>query len=101
MKIHRGDLEPSLSVTPTSNGTPVDLAGAVAVRVHLMREDLTVMDRAATVQGGAAVYAWAAGETDTIGVLDVEVEVTWGTATAPRPQTFPADEQVHIVPALA
>lgn len=87
MKQH--DLEPQLRLVVLDGTVPVDLTNAAAV-VLIVRG---VIDRAPmtkhadqTNHRGEVSYDWQAGDTDTVGEFDLEVEAMWpGT----RPQTFP------------
>lgn len=86
-----GDLEPPLIVELSSPDDPVDVTPATGIRV--IGRDSTrdiIFDRAPTgflVVGSTSVITMdlQAGDTDTAGLIQVEVEVTWPVG---RPQTF-------------
>ena len=66
----RGDTFPPLALTVTENALPLDLTAAVA-------------DAAA----GEIEYEWQAGDTDTSGEYNLEVEIEWaagGFQTVPN-----------------
>lgn len=105
LTMYTGDLEPDLEVTLSSSDGPVDITTAVSTRIigrRLVSKNPDVyeevFDRAPTstaVVGDTSVVtmAWVAGDTDDIGRIQVEVEVTWPGA---RPQTFRADGGVDV-----
>jgi hypothetical protein len=92
--IKRNDREPDLVMTLTQNGAPWPIpAGSTAkIIMKLPGAGVPKVDAAVVIdadQGtnpGKVSYAWAAGNTDTEGVYDVEVQVTLSsgeTATFP------------------
>lgn len=97
MTMYVGDLEPGLELTCMDNRTPVNLTGATAVRVIGAINGVVIFDRAATSFAGTAgvvTMAWQAGDTDTVGLMNIEAEVMWPSS---RPQTFRAVRGVQIL----
>lgn len=95
MKQH--DLEPSLEVQLLSGTTPVDLSQATTVQFLMASRKtglkvsgaMTVADQTAPTTLGVVTYTWRAGDTDTVGDFNAEIQVTWA---AEKPQTFPAHD---------
>jgi len=90
-KIKRHDTAPAFTATlQDANNDAVDISGAAVL--FLMRNPRTrelKVSSAATITDAAAgriSYAWAAGDTDTPGVYQVEVQVTFGSGEV---ETFP------------
>ncbi len=88
----RGDRLPTYRTTLRDGSAPVDLTGTT-VRFRMWREGaatnkvdapMTLVDAA----GGVVDYAWAAGDTDTVGVYRTEVEVTFADG---RQRTWEGD----------
>ncbi len=88
----RGDRLPTYRVTLTQDNTPVNLTGATA-RFRMWADGaatnkvdalMTLVDAA----GGVVDYAWAVGDTDTVGVYRSEVEVTFADG---RQRTWEGD----------
>lgn len=103
MNIKRGDLEPDLTITCTSNGSAVDLTAATSIQVVVRAEGAStpLFTRTATGNAsGVVTMPWTAGDTDTVGRLLVEVLVTWPGS---KPQRFPATSYlpVDVVPNLS
>lgn len=101
-KIKRGDLEPPLEISCTRDGTSVDLTNADSVHVvlaHSVSGETPVRREASGTADGKVVMAWQAEDTDVVGIINVEVEVTWPGG---RPETFPDDDYlaVEVVPDL-
>ena len=88
----RGDRLPSLECTLTGgkNNRPVDLTSATSIRaVALQNENYLFADGYKTVTGdasGVVVLPWGVGETDTVGLIEMEFQVTWPGSI---PQSFP------------
>lgn len=101
MTIRTGDLEPDLVVVLSAD-EPVDTTGAtLRVIGSLSGVDELVIDRAPTAVAVVGTttevtLAWAPGDTDVPGFLNIDVEVSWPTD---RVQTFSSDG-VTIEPAL-
>ena len=100
MRMFTGDLKPDLIVT-LSGDTPVDATDAESVRIIGKRNGEVVIDEAVDpgnieVVGDTStvLYQWQAGETDTPGYIEIEVELSWPGA---RKQTFRADSKVAVV----
>jgi hypothetical protein len=99
--IKQHDLEPSLEVQLLSGTDPVDLsqAAAVALFVYSRRTGLkvsgsmTIADQTVTANLGVVTYAWRSGDTDTVGVFNAEIQVTW---PGDKPQTFPAHQYFTV-----
>lgn len=90
-QMKRNDRRPRYRVQLTSNGVPVDLTGAASVKFIMKQNNTIKVNKAAmtivTAATGIVEYAWAAGDTDTSGDYNVEVEVDWGSSVF---QTFPS-----------
>ncbi|QNN52490.1 hypothetical protein [Nocardioides mesophilus] len=87
--IKRGDLLPPWQATLTDAGAPIDLTTASSVKVLFLKPgDSVATSRAATSADAAGVVKmdWLPGDTDVVGDLVAEVEVTWPGS---KPQTFP------------
>lgn len=89
MRMFQGDLDPDLEVTLSDPDVSVDTTSAT-VRVIGKRDDVIVFDRAPTsnvLVGNTSVItmAWQPGDTDEVGRIAIEVEVTWPGV---QPQTF-------------
>lgn len=83
-EIKRNDRRPYFRVQLTQNNDPADLTTAIAgSTVKLNRLAMTFVDRPT----GIVQYAWAAGDTDTSGDYNIEVEVDRGGAEY---ETFPS-----------
>lgn len=102
-RIKQHDLEPPLVIDVS--GSSGNLNGVVSWKVIGKRGSTIVFtDTAPTIvistpTAAVVTHRWVAGETDVIGVLNIEVEATWPTG---RPQTFPPDgySTVRIEPDL-
>jgi hypothetical protein len=99
VRMYTNDLEPDLEVTLASSDGPVDVSTASSIRVIGKRGTDIIFDRAPTdtdIVGDTSVVtmAWQAGDTDEIGRIQVEVEVTWPGV---RPQTFRPDGGVDVL----
>jgi hypothetical protein len=91
-EIKRGDRRPYWQGTLKANGDPVDLTDATSASFIMKlgttgtpkvnKGAMTFVDR----PNGVVRYAWAAGDTDTSGDYNVEVEVSWSGEL----QTFPS-----------
>ena len=89
--IKQNDTKPSLSVQLLSDGSAVDLTGAM-VKFHMG----TIIDAAATIVNAATgnvKYNWAVGDTATAGKFNAEFEVTFSDGTV---ETFPNDGYLLI-----
>lgn len=96
----RGDLAPRWQATlydgPPEAGNEVDLSNANDVKVICWFDGEVLFTRAladGVTRGtgatqGLVTMPWETGDTDHVGELMFEVEVTW---PGPMPQTFPAD----------
>lgn len=97
LEIKRNDRRPYFRVQLTNKvdnvETPADLSTAIAARIimktgttgtpKINRAAMTFIDK----PNGIVQYAWAAGDTDTDGTYNVEVEIDWGGSEF---QTFPS-----------
>lgn len=111
-RIKQHDLKPSLQVVllsdmpqqdpglpPQSN--PVNLTQATAARLLMSSRRtglkvsgaMTIADQSVVANLGLVTYDWQAGDTDTVGQFDAEIEVTWPTG---KPQTFPANQYFTV-----
>lgn len=101
-KIKRGDTGPKFRATLNdADGDPIDLTGAAAL--FMMRD---VNSRAIKVAAGAMTildaalgrveYAWVTADTDTAGIYEAEVQVTFSDGLI---ETFPNDghHRVEVV----
>lgn len=92
LEIKRGDTLPPLTITLTDDGA-VDLTAAQSIRVIGTRAGVEVFDRTATGDAaGVVVMDFQTGDTDTVGRILVEVEVTWDDGV----QTFPPDTYLAV-----
>lgn len=92
MSLHVGDTAPRYTGTLTSDGAPVNLAGAT-IRLHFRKPNRDVLEMDATPDGDPTLgkvigAAWGAGDVDQAGAWTVETEVTYSDATQ---QTFGPD----------
>lgn len=95
MDMKRGDLEPALVLTVEDADGLADLDLVLSWRIlGKLRGVLVVDDAPDTVEVdplndalATLTRAWVAGETDTVGDMQVEVEATW---PGDRKQTFPS-----------
>jgi hypothetical protein len=90
-RIKQHDLEPPLVIDVS--GSAGDLSTVASWKVVGKRGSTVVFsdtdpDVVVNDPPTSAVvsHSWAAGETDTVGVISIEVEATW---PGDRPQTFP------------
>lgn len=88
--MYTGDLEPDLEVELSSTDDDVDVSTATSVRILGKRRGELIFDRPPSdtevVDGKSVVtMVWQAGDTDEVGQIQIEVEVTWPGV---RPQTF-------------
>lgn len=86
----RGDTFPPLALTVTENALPLDLTAADTVKV-IMKTDagaaLVFTAAVADAAAGEIEYEWQAGDTDTSGEYNLEVEIEWaagGFQTVPN-----------------
>jgi hypothetical protein len=96
-KLKRNDTSPSISGTCQDvDGVAVDITGA-SVRFHMIdKDDVTVVDYAATIASAAAGtvrYDWLAADTDVGGGFRGEFEVTYSDSTI---ETFPNTGYIPI-----
>ena len=89
--IKRGDTLPALTATllEPDGKTPVDLTNSTVVFQMRDRKNTLVLEGDCTVLddvGGRVEYEWQEGDTDTVGAMRGEFEITSdaGTATAPN-----------------
>lgn len=97
MKMYTGDLKPDLVLTLSAD-SPVDVLSATDIRILGRHDDTLVFDREpnlTTIDGDTSVLTmyWQDGDTDNVGRVTVEVEVTWPGL---KPQTFRAKGGVDI-----
>ena len=88
LQLKRGDTLPSLEITITDDGYPVDLTGAVVRVIGSMQGGAVVFDEVITGDvTGKVIRDWKEGDTSTAGLMLIETVVTWpaGTRTFPVP----------------
>lgn len=102
--LKQGDTLPALRLTlKNAEGVPLSLVGAsVVFRMRGLNSTALLIQEAPTVinaAGGVIEYAWKAGQTNTVGVFYVEVELTYidGRQTVPTNGFI----ELHIVPRLS
>lgn len=101
MTLKRGDTQPVLRIALTDGitGLPVDLSAAVGIRVIGTRNTAALFDRAPDPYGpgeqvaGIVTMSWHAADTETTGVIEIEVEVTWVDTTI---HTFPGSGSLRV-----
>jgi hypothetical protein len=100
LTLKRHDTAPAAQIAlEDASRNPVDLTEAASVDFHMKLQNGTDLKvrRAAIVQSpatdGVVVHNWLAGDTDTAGLFNVEIEVTWNDGTV---QTFPADNYITV-----
>lgn len=99
--IKQHDLEPGLEVQLLSGTDPVNLTQASSARLLMYSRKtglkvagaMTITDQTVTANTGVVTYAWQAGDTDTVGIFNAEIQVDW---PASRPQTFPAHQYFTV-----
>jgi hypothetical protein len=96
--MYTGDLKPDLDVVLSNPDSPVDVSSASNIRIMGRRGDTLLFDRSpdetdTTGDTSVVTMYWVDGDTDTIGRIQIEVEVTWPGL---KPQTFRADGGVDI-----
>ncbi|HEY9415894.1 MAG TPA: hypothetical protein VIQ30_14115 [Pseudonocardia sp.] len=91
-RIKQHDLEPPVVIDVS--GSAGDLTTVMSWKVIGKRGTTVVFTDASPVvvvndppTSAAITHNWVAGETDTAGVISIEVEATW---PGDRPQTFPS-----------
>jgi hypothetical protein len=79
-------------------GTAVNIAGMTAKFIMRNRATQVIKVNAAAIitdgANGKCEYSWLAGDTDTAGLYDAEVEVT---DAANKKMTFPNDGHIEVV----
>lgn len=97
--IKQGDLEPPLFIAV--GGVDGDLSGVADWEVvgydddgELFRDTGAQFIAGATPQVGSVKHVWAAGETDNLGSMYVEVSAIW---PGDRRQTFPPRNHCRVV----
>jgi hypothetical protein len=95
MRMYRGDLRPDLVITLRDGKQTLDLTHVDAIHVIGYRNNALLFRRAVTGSAqGVVSMEWQSGDTDIVGRIEVEVEVTWA---GNKPQTFRPVEVVDIV----
>lgn len=98
MIVYVGDLEPTLEVTITRDGSPVDLTTATGVTMTASLDGQVLFtNSAATVTdatNGVVQRAWQTADTDTAGLVSLRVTITWPTS---RKETIAVAEAVRIL----
>ncbi len=98
-KIKRGDLAPALTITVTDKGKVVDLTEAASVRVIGVMDGTEIIDRGATTftELGIVTLDLLPGDTDTVGIIIIEVEIMW---PGNKPQSVRTDNRLIVTPDL-
>lgn len=99
--IKQYDLRPDLKVRLLDEDVPVDLTNAAAARFIMSSRrrgikvdaTMTILDQTEEDTLGVVSYAWADGDTDTVGDFNAEVQIMWPSG---RPQTFPASGYIQV-----
>jgi hypothetical protein len=97
LTMKRGDTKPDLRIACTINGQdPVNLAAANQVRLIGVRPGQgRVIDTVLTGGvDGIVTYNWQPEDTEQVGRILVEVEVTWSDGTT---QTFPGTGYLTVI----
>lgn len=92
----QNDLRPVLQIRLLDAKVPVDLTGASAIKFFMssrktglkVQGTMSAADQNVLATRGVVTYEWQAGDTDTVGDFQAEVQVMW---PASKPQTFPSD----------
>lgn len=92
LTIKRGDTRPVLGAQLTDNASPLNLTTATAVKMlmRLPAGPSPKVEAACTITNastGTITYTWQTGDTDTVGLYNVEFEITWndgGIQTVPN-----------------
>ena len=95
--IKRNDTSPSIAGTvKDADGNAVDITGS-SVRFHMLdKDDVVVVDAAATIvsaANGQVRYDWQAADTDVAGAFKGEFEVTYSTGYI---ESFPNTSHIPI-----
>lgn len=96
LRLKAGDRHPPFSATLKAGGAAVDLTGSTVlliIRNQTTAEVDTFAMSIVSATAGTVTYEWGAGETDTAGTYDAEIEVTFGDGTK---QTFPTKEYLTV-----
>jgi hypothetical protein len=96
--MYTGDEKPDLELTLSADD-PVNTSTATAVRIIGRVNGTIIFDRApstTTIVGDTTVLTmlWQSADTDQIGRIQIEVEVTW---PGDKQQTFRADGGVDVL----
>ncbi len=97
-RMKQNDLAPALDIQLLDGGEALDLSQAIGAK-FIMRDRTGVKVSAAmsirdqTQYKGVVRYQWVLGDTDTAGVFDAEVEITWPPN---NPQTFPGYQYMKV-----
>lgn len=95
LTIKRHDTLPDLSITCTDNGAVVDLSTATGIKVIGTINAIPLFSRTATGNTqGVVTMGWQAADTANVGILDIEVEVTWPAGGGV--QTFPGGGYLRV-----
>lgn len=87
-----GDTAPNLVLTLTDDGSPVDLTGS-QISVILESGVKTVTKSATGSSDGVLVLLWNDGDTDTAGIYNGRVRVTFSDG---KVQTWPAQGNFFV-----
>lgn len=99
-QIKAHDRKPSLAVTLTAGGVPLDLTNATTIDFIMKNKAVpgTIKVNApaaivAPATSGKVRYDWLAADTDTAGEYQAEFEIHWSDG---KPQTAPTDSYITI-----
>lgn len=93
-EVYQNNLLPNLEVEITDGGQPVDPAGATSVTVVGYMNGTQKFSRLATTAvPGLVTMGWVAGDTDTIGPMQIFVDIVWTGKTL----TIEADNLVQVL----
>lgn len=95
--MRQNDRLPTLTTVAFTEGQRVDLTVFASITFRMVASDGTVKIAAGTATGdvnGNLSYAWAAGDTDTVGEYEVVFRALDGTG---KRQTFPTGYNLRVV----
>ncbi len=96
-EVRQNDRLPTMTAVAFSEGARVDLTVFASIAFRMVASDGTVKIAAGAATGdanGNLSYAWAAGDTDTVGEYEAVFKATDGTG---KVQTFPTGYNLKVV----